>query len=217
MVDLQLPVGQATETINVSAEVSTVETSTAALSSLVNQTQMRELPLNGRNFEQLILLAPGVSTHPAGGSSALTSVANAYSIAGTRPEGYANMLDGEDMLNWWQRNAGGEVLDTTYVNFVPSATVHQGIISGTPTPIHPASAAMLALYPLPTKSILGNADVGQYNFVGPQTSPEDFGLVRVDYNISDKDALFGRYQIDFGSRTTFGGLSLWPTFDVTHN
>ena len=74
---------------------------------------MRELPLNGRNFEQLILLAPGVSTYPAGGSSALTSVANAYSIAGTRPEGYANTLDGEDMLNWWQRNAGGNVTGTS--------------------------------------------------------------------------------------------------------
>ncbi len=70
---------------------------------------MRELPLNGRDFEQLILPAPGVSTYPAGGSSALTSVANAYSIAGARPEGYSKPLDGENMLNWWQRNAGGNV------------------------------------------------------------------------------------------------------------
>ena len=74
---------------------------------------MRELPLNGRDWEQLILLAPGVSSYPAGGSSALTSVANAYSISGTRPEGYANLLDGEDVLNWWQRNAGGDVNGTS--------------------------------------------------------------------------------------------------------
>ena len=52
-------------------------------------------------------------SYPQGGSSALTSVANAYSISGTRPEGYSNMLDGEDMLNWWQRNAGGDVTGTT--------------------------------------------------------------------------------------------------------
>ena len=113
VIDFPLSVGQATETVNVSAEASQVETTTSAVSSLVNSTQMRELPLNGRNFEQLILLAPGVSTYPAGGSSALTSVANAYSIAGTRPEGYANTLDGEDMLNWWQRNAGGNVTGTS--------------------------------------------------------------------------------------------------------
>ncbi len=113
VIDLQLAVGQATQTVTVSAEASQVETTNASVSSLVNATQMRELPLNGRNFEQLILLAPGVSTYPAGGSSALTSVANAYSIAGARPEGYANTLDGEDMLNWWQRNAGGDVTGTS--------------------------------------------------------------------------------------------------------
>jgi hypothetical protein len=113
VVDFQLAVGQSAQTVEVAAEVSQVETTTAAVSSLVNQTQMRELPLNGRDFEQLILLAPGVATYPAGGSSALTSVANAYSISGTRPEGYANMLDGENMLNWWQRNAGANVTGTS--------------------------------------------------------------------------------------------------------
>jgi hypothetical protein len=86
VVDFQLAVGQTSETVNVSASVSQVETTSAAVSSLVNQTQMRELPLNGRDFEQLILLAPGVASYPQGGSSALTSVANAYSISGTRPE-----------------------------------------------------------------------------------------------------------------------------------
>jgi hypothetical protein len=40
-------------------------------------------------------------------------VANAYSISGTRPEGYANLLDGEDVLNWWQRNAGATVTGTS--------------------------------------------------------------------------------------------------------
>jgi hypothetical protein len=113
VIDFQLSIGQTSQTVNVEATVSQVETNTSAVSSLVNQTQMRELPLNGRDFEQLILLAPGVSTYPGGGSSALTSVANAYSIAGTRPEGYANLLDGEDVLNWWQRNAGADVTGTS--------------------------------------------------------------------------------------------------------
>jgi outer membrane receptor protein involved in Fe transport len=320
VIDFQMKVGQASETVSVSAEASQVQTTTAAISSLVNQTQMRELPLNGRDFEQLILLAPGVATYPEGGSSALTSVANAYSISGTRPEGYSNTLDGEDVLNWWQRNAGAnvtgtslgidsiaefqtltstygaqyggnggainavsksgtnafhgtvyeffrnsdldargffdggspppfrknqfgaslggpikknkifffvnyeavrQVLDTTYVNFVPSAAVHQGIVYGgasTPTtyPINPASAAMLALYPIPQVAT-GNPDVGIYNYVGAQTSPESFGLGRVDWNISDKDSMFVRYQADFGTRTTYAGFGLWPTYDVTHN
>ncbi len=66
VLDFQLTVGQATETVSVSAEVSQVETTTSAVSSLVNQTQMRELPLNGRDWEQLILLAPGVAELSAG-------------------------------------------------------------------------------------------------------------------------------------------------------
>lgn len=324
VVDFQLALGQSTQTVNVEADVAQVQTTTSAVSSLVNQTQMRELPLNGRDFEQLILLSPGVSSYPAGGSSALTSVAPAFSISGTRPEGYANMLDGESMLNWWQRNAGGDVtgtslgidsiaefqtltgtygaqyggnggainavsksgtnalhgsayeffrnsaldargffdgpspppfrrnqfgaslggpivkdkvfffvnyegirqiLDTTYVNFVPSAAVHQGIANVTtngvtvPTqfPVNPASAAMLALYPLPSAPFPGNPDLGIYNFVGAQTSPENFGLARIDWNISTNDSLFGRWEIDYGNRTNDAGIGLWPTFDTTHN
>ena len=316
VLDFQLMVGQASETVSVNAEAAQVETTTAAVSSLVNQTQMRELPLNGRNWEQLILLAPGVLSYPQGGSSALTSVANAYSISGTRPEGYANLLDGEDMVNWWQRNAGGDVtgttlgidsiaefqtltgtysaqyagnggaivgvtksgtnefhgsayeffrnsaldsrgffdgssvpefrrnqygatfggpivknklfffmnyegirqfLDTTYVNYVPTANFVKDNCSA-PCVVNPASAAMLALYPAPNGGLFnGNPDVGIYNFVGGQTTPEDFGVVRVDWNISDKDSMFGRYEADFGNRTTNAGLGLWPLYDTTHN
>jgi hypothetical protein len=316
VVDFQLGVGQTNQTVNVEATVSQVETTSAAVSSLVNQTQMRELPLNGRDWEQLILLAPGVASYPAGGSSALTSVANAYSISGTRPEGYANLLDGEDVLNWWQRNAGGDVngtslgidsiaefqtltgtysaqyagnggainavtksgtnnfhgsayeflrnsdldtrgffdagsappfrrnqfggtlggpikkdklfffanyegvrqvLDTTYVNDVPTANYIKDNCKA-PCVVNPASAAMLALYPAPNGGLLnGNPDIGIYNFVGAQTSPENFFVSRVDWNISEKDAFFGRYELDFGTRTTNEGLGLWPLYDTTHN
>src|SRR5215471_16814792 len=96
VVDLQLPIGQTGETVSVTGELSQVETTTSSVSSLVNQVQMRELPLNGRNFEQLILLAPGALSYPAGGSSALVGRAATYSISGSRPEGYAILLDGEN-------------------------------------------------------------------------------------------------------------------------
>jgi len=314
VIDVTLAVGQTNQSVDVSAEAAQVETTDAAVSSLVNQTQMRELPLNGRDWEQLILLAPGVSTYPSGGNSALTSVANAYSIAGTRPEGYSNTLDGEDMLNWWQRNAGGDVtgttlgidaiaefqtltgtysaqyagnggaivgvtksgtndfhgsmyeffrnsdldsrgffdgssvppfrrnqfggtfggpikknkmfffmnyegiqqiLDTTSINYVPTANYVKDNCSA-PCTVNPASAAMLALYPAPNAGLL-NTDVGIYKFVGGQYTPENFGVARYDYNISDKDALFVRYEADFGNRTSDNGLGLWPVYDTTHN
>src|SRR2546428_5414639 len=113
VVDLQLAIGQTTETISVTGEISAVETTSSGVSSLVNQTQMREMPLNGRNFEQLILLAPGASSYPAGGSSALVGRAATYAISGSRPEGYAILLDGENIQDWWQRGTGAAVTGTS--------------------------------------------------------------------------------------------------------
>jgi hypothetical protein len=111
--DFQLPVGQSEQTVSVQAAVSQVETESAAVSSLVNQSQMRELPLNGRNFEQLILLAPGAVSYPAGGSSALVGRAATFSISGARPEGHAILLDGENLQDWWQRGSGSNVSGTS--------------------------------------------------------------------------------------------------------
>src|SRR6266581_4464701 len=113
VVDLQLPIGKTEETISVTGEISQVETTSSSLSSLVNQTQMRELPLNGRNFEQLILMAPGALSYPAGGSSALVGRAATYAISGSRPEGYAILLDGENIQDWWQRGTGAAVTGTS--------------------------------------------------------------------------------------------------------
>src|SRR5881397_421760 len=113
VVDLQLPIGQAAETVSVTEEVSAVETTSSSVSSLVNQTQMREMPLNGRNFEQLILLAPTAVSYPAGGSSALVGRAATYAISGSRPEGYAILLDGENIQDWWQRGTGSAVTGTS--------------------------------------------------------------------------------------------------------
>ena len=112
VVDLQLAVGQTQETVTVQGAVSQVETETSTLSSLVGENQMRELPLNGRNFEQLILLAPGAMSYPAGGSSALVGRAATFSISGARPEGQAILLDGENLQDWWQRGSGANVTGT---------------------------------------------------------------------------------------------------------
>ena len=111
--DFQLPVGQTNQTVNVEGSVSQVETETSSVSSLVNQSQMRELPLNGRNFEQLILLAPGAVSYPAGGSSALVGRAATFSVSGARPEGHAILLDGENLQDWWQRGSGANVSGTS--------------------------------------------------------------------------------------------------------
>ena len=60
--DVQLNAGSVTEQITVTSPVVTVETIGGEVSSLVTGEQVRELPLNGRNFAQLTLLMPGVSS-----------------------------------------------------------------------------------------------------------------------------------------------------------
>ena len=106
VVDFALAVGQTQQTVTVEGQVSQVETTNSAVGALMDQTQMRELPLNGRNFQQLIYLAPGVqvitSTAPIGRQGKEASM----SAAGSRPEGQAILLDDEDLQNFYRRGVG---------------------------------------------------------------------------------------------------------------
>jgi hypothetical protein len=60
--DFTLKAGGVTEVVNVQANPVTLETSTSELGVAVVKEQVNDLPLNGRNFTQLLNLTPGVST-----------------------------------------------------------------------------------------------------------------------------------------------------------
>ena len=60
-VNVKLETGAVTETVSVEANPNAVKTVGAEISGLVSGDQVRELPLNGRNFLQLTLLQPGVT------------------------------------------------------------------------------------------------------------------------------------------------------------
>ncbi|MDE2979028.1 MAG: carboxypeptidase-like regulatory domain-containing protein [Acidobacteriota bacterium] len=61
-VNAALELGDVSDTITVEAEAIPVETMSGEVSGLMTGEQIRELPLNGRNFVQLTLLQPGVSS-----------------------------------------------------------------------------------------------------------------------------------------------------------
>jgi hypothetical protein len=120
VVDFTLKLGQARETVNVSAQVSRVETQTGAISSLVTSQQLDNLPLNGRNFEQLIAMAPGVSVVQSTLSQTAGITANPiygnqnnYSISGSRPVGTAFLLDDTDISDFFNHGTGSGVAGTT--------------------------------------------------------------------------------------------------------
>src|SRR5665213_3649242 len=93
VVDFALAVGQTQTTVTVEGQVTQVETTNSTVASLVSQTQMRELPLNGRNFEQLMQLAPGVQNLTATTPSLNMREGRdaSISVAGGRPEGFASV------------------------------------------------------------------------------------------------------------------------------
>src|SRR5215472_15435777 len=70
---------------------------------------MRDLPLNGRNFLQLLTLAPGVSTIGAAANfvtGRLYGMMDNYSVAGSRPTGQMFLLDSTDIRNFWEHGTG---------------------------------------------------------------------------------------------------------------
>ena len=61
-IDLVLKPGAVTETLEVTAQAVALDTDSSGLSQLVSQQQVEELPLNGRNFMQLLMVGAGAVT-----------------------------------------------------------------------------------------------------------------------------------------------------------
>jgi hypothetical protein len=87
---------------------------------------------------------------------------------------------------------------------VPSPDARNGIIhnaDGTTTTItvDPKVAPYLPLWHVPNAGLLGSGNTGIYSFVAQDIASDNFGTLRLDYNISQKDNLFGTYQYDHGT------------------
>ena len=85
--DVALAVGAVSETVTIEGGTTTVQSQSVELSGLVSERRVKELPLNGRNFQKLVLLAPGV-----GGISGSTT--NNPAISGARPVHNTYTIDG---------------------------------------------------------------------------------------------------------------------------
>ena len=84
VVDLTLEVGANTEQVTVTEEAPLVNTTTSSTSGVITEQQVKELPLNGRSFDQLIALNAGVSN--ATSNTLNGNTWNMFSVAGKRPE-----------------------------------------------------------------------------------------------------------------------------------
>lgn len=82
--NISLEVGQVNQSITVSAEAPLLQSSTSELGTVISETPLKELPLNGRNFTQLLILTPGITPiSTAQGSGISATDAGITAIPGT--------------------------------------------------------------------------------------------------------------------------------------
>ena len=94
VVHLSLPVGEFVQVVTVTAEAPLINTTTAPVSGLVGERQIKDLPLNGRSFDNLIALNNGAINYALKSAGTSTSNGSTFSVAGRRPLENIVLLNG---------------------------------------------------------------------------------------------------------------------------
>ena len=96
--NITLPVGSVSQQVNVTDTQSSVNLSTQQTSGLVDERQVKELPLNGRSYDQLITLNPATVNYTAQRSGSVgtsnSSVGSMFIVSGRRPQDNLYLLNG---------------------------------------------------------------------------------------------------------------------------
>ncbi len=98
VLDLHLRVASSTQEVTVSDAAPTVNLSNEQVSGLVSERQVKDLPLNGRSYDQLITLNPATVNYTSQRAGSIgtsnSSVGNMFSISGRRPQDNLFLLNG---------------------------------------------------------------------------------------------------------------------------
>src|SRR5271157_1978550 len=92
-INFTLPVGAVFETVTVEGGASMINTTDASVSTVVDQSYVKNMPLNGRSFQDLILLTPGIVTQTPQTGAGLGQNGE-FSVNGQRPEENYYTVDG---------------------------------------------------------------------------------------------------------------------------
>jgi hypothetical protein len=120
--DVSLQTGQVTQTIEVSADVAPIQTTTAEQSGTVTGEQVRELALNNRNFEQLVVLQPGVSSQLPDEVGFGLNNNTAISVNGARAFANNWTVDGADIND---SGSNGTLLNTPSIDAIQEFTLER--------------------------------------------------------------------------------------------
>ena len=98
VVNLTLTVGAVNQQVTVTDTPSVVDISTQQTSGLVDERQIKQLPLNGRSYDQLITLNPATVNYTGQRSGSIgtsnSSVGNMFAVSGRRPQDNLFLLNG---------------------------------------------------------------------------------------------------------------------------
>jgi hypothetical protein len=92
-INFTLPVGAVSESVTVEASSSMLNTTDASVSTVIDRKFVENIPLNGRSFQDLISMTPGVVTQSPQSQSSL-GVNGDFSVNGQRTESNYYMVDG---------------------------------------------------------------------------------------------------------------------------
>jgi len=227
-VDVSLPPGDVKETVIVNEEVPLLDTTSSTLGGTLSNKEINDLPLNGRNYENLLQLRPGVMRYPGGGFS--TTSAN-----GLRAEDNAYLVDGlfnsEPFSGQSIINGAGIAGDSATIlpvdaiqefnvqqnpsaeyGWKPGAMVNVGLKSGT-NHIHGSAYAFGRDTPLDARNWFNTVASGPKN----PRNLEQFGGTAGGAVVKDKVFYFGGYE---GQRYTVGNTGLlgtWATVPLANN
>ncbi len=107
-VDFTLTLGEVSQRVTVDADAPAVNLSTVDISGLVGPQQVQNLPLNGRSFDLLLTLNPGVVNFTSekfggiGGSN--STVGNNFAVSGNRPQQNLFLLNGVEFTGAAENN-----------------------------------------------------------------------------------------------------------------
>ena len=127
-VDLTLTVGQVSESIQVTDAVAAVETDSSDRGQVINRKQIVELPLNGRNYSDLALLATGVRRSDY--AFANPPREGAFNINGQRSIYNNFLMDGVDNNAYGTSNQG---FSNQVVQLTPDAVAEFKVVTTVPS------------------------------------------------------------------------------------
>ena len=208
-VDLTLSLGQVNQVVTVSDSVPPVEVSTQQTSGLVNEKQVKELPLNGRSYDELLTLNPAIvnytSQRTGGIGTSNSSVGNMFAVSGHRPQENLFLLNGIEytgasLINNTPGGTSGQLLGVDAVREFNVVTdtygAEYGKRPGGQVSIVTASGANQlhgSLY-----EFLRNSGLDARNFFDqgsiPQFQRNEFGAALGGPIKKDKLFIFGNYE-----------------------